>query len=166
MSVSNGQLANQTTFNNAFPSRTDDTSMTGQVQLGNTDPESGDTIANIQRELNSLGSFVGKEPNTPKDDEPAWENNDVGTSGDNVSERADALTERFNESSGHDHDGTPGNGAPIAASSLASVRLRGSFQRGSNLTAVTGDSLDVSTQMTGKTASSGDTVKGVVTTAQ
>lgn len=36
MSVSNGQTANSTTFNNAFASRTQDTSLVGVVTLSNT----------------------------------------------------------------------------------------------------------------------------------
>lgn len=162
MSVSDGQLANQTTFNTAFPSRTVDTSMSGVVQLLNAVAASGSSVTNLQREHNSAASYMGKALNSAKDDLPAWNNNDVGASDDDLTERADALTERFNESTGHNHDGTPGEGGLIAAASLASVRLRGYFVRATNLTGVTGTSVAVTTEMTGKTASTGDTVKGVV----
>lgn len=139
--------------------------MAGKVQLLNADASSGAAVTNFQREMNSLASFLGKDVNTAKDDLPGWNNDDVGDPADDVFARADALTATMNETTGHTHDGTPGNGAPVLAASLASVRLRGYFIRGANLVAVTGSSLVVTTQMTGKTASSGDTVKGVVTSA-
>lgn len=52
MSVSNGQPANQTTFNNAFLSRTTDSNTTGKVSLDNLDAESIATIANAQKKIN------------------------------------------------------------------------------------------------------------------
>jgi hypothetical protein len=162
MSVSNGQLANQTTFNAAFISRTVDSSASGVLELLNADAASGDDVENIQREHNSIAAYAGKALNSAKDDLPDWENEDVGATSDNLTERADALTERFNESTGHTHSGAAGEGGAIEAASLTAVRLRGYVVRATNLTAVTGVSVVVTTEMTGKTASSGDTVKGVV----
>ena len=52
MSVTDGEKADQTTFNNAFGSRTTDTSISSKWSLENTDPESGATVANIQQRLN------------------------------------------------------------------------------------------------------------------
>ncbi len=55
MSVSNGQDADETTFNDAFLSRTVDSDTIGVVGLANTvDPNSGDAIVNIQRAVNEL----------------------------------------------------------------------------------------------------------------
>ncbi len=45
MSVTNGQIANQTTFNNAFPSRTVDTSMAGKLNMSNTTEAGNDAGA-------------------------------------------------------------------------------------------------------------------------
>lgn len=90
--VTNGQRANQTTFNNAFMSRTTNTSTVGKVDLNNAAPESGTAVANTQRELNSLASFLGKALNIVKDALPAWASDDVGAPGDNVFQRVDALT--------------------------------------------------------------------------
>lgn len=60
MSVINGQLANQTTFNNAFMSRTAATTSTvAKMALSNTDPESGALIVNTQRAINKLFEGVG-----------------------------------------------------------------------------------------------------------
>lgn len=60
MSVVNGQIANQTTFNNAFMSRTAATTQTiAQVQLENTEVESGPFVANVQRAVNKAFEGVG-----------------------------------------------------------------------------------------------------------
>lgn len=53
--VQNGQKANETTFNDAFLSRTDDSDTVGVVGLNNTsDPNSGNAIVNTQRAINKL----------------------------------------------------------------------------------------------------------------
>lgn len=55
MSVNNGQAASQNTFNNAFMSRTSNTSTTGVVDLNNTsDVNSGAQVTNAQRAINEL----------------------------------------------------------------------------------------------------------------
>jgi hypothetical protein len=142
----------------------DDTAL-GKITLANTDTVSGTQVDNAQREHNSIASFVGKGLNTVKNDLPAWTNNDVGLSTDPVKLRADNLTAKFNGSSGHVHSGAAGDAPPIPAINIASVRLRGTFNQGTDLTGVTGSSTVVTTQMTGKTDSTGTTVKGVVVTA-
>lgn len=111
--VSNGQLANQTTFNTAFVSRTVDTSTVGKLDLSNAATESGTSIVNSQREFNALSSYTGKALNVAKDTIPAWTNNDVGASGNNLFQRGDALTAEFNSSTGHTHSGAPGEAPPI-----------------------------------------------------
>lgn len=53
MSVTNGQQANATTFNNAFASKSDDNTSIGVQTLNNTtDTNSGNQIANLQRAVN------------------------------------------------------------------------------------------------------------------
>lgn len=53
--VNNGQKGNETTFNNAFLSRTDDSDTVGVVSLANvTDANSGSAIVNTQRAINKL----------------------------------------------------------------------------------------------------------------
>ncbi len=61
MSVVNGQIANQTTFNNAFMSRTAAaTSTVAKVALSNTDlPDSGVPITNAQKAINKAFEGVG-----------------------------------------------------------------------------------------------------------
>lgn len=60
MSVSNGQEANQTTFNSAFISRTQDSDTIGKVGLNNTsDVNSGAQIMNAQRLINEVRDATG-----------------------------------------------------------------------------------------------------------
>ena len=57
MSVQNGQLANQTTFNSAFLSRKIDTDTLGKISL--LQPASGGLITNAQQALNNIFDAVG-----------------------------------------------------------------------------------------------------------
>ena len=52
MSVSNGQIADQNTFNNAYLSKQSDNVATGKTDLSNTDGPSGAAIVNIQKKMN------------------------------------------------------------------------------------------------------------------
>lgn len=113
MSVTNGQDADETTFNDAFVSKTTDSTTVGKINLNNSDTASGSTVTNVQREINSLDSFTGRSAGSAKDVKPTWSNNNVGGSTDDLKTRVDSLTERFDEISGHTHDGTDGNGGPL-----------------------------------------------------
>lgn len=164
MTVSNGQIANETTFNNAFLSRLEDTDTVGTLDLLNAEAESGDSLFNLQRIIRSLLGFTGQADDADFDDTPTWVNNDVGTSGDDLFERADALTERFDPTTGHTHDGSAGDGGPIDATDLTNVRLKGVFVQGGTITA-TGGTHDVTSGLSGKSVSSGETVKGLPTSS-
>jgi hypothetical protein len=76
-------------------SRISNTSTAGKIDLSNTASESGSAIVNIQRELNSLSSYSGKAINVAKDNLPTWVSTAVGASADNLTERAEALTAKF-----------------------------------------------------------------------
>jgi hypothetical protein len=123
LSVTDGQNANQTTFNNAFMSRTANDNTTGKKDLQNADAASGANVINLQREVNSLNAFSGRTSGTAHDATPTWTNNDVGTSGDDLKERAEALTATFDFVTGHNHDGSAGSGGPLteAASGLSGI---------------------------------------------
>lgn len=142
----------------------DDTAL-GKLTLANTDPASGTSITSIQKEHNSIASFVGKSVNTAYNALPTWTSNDVGSSTDPVKTRADSLSAKFNNAIGHAHSGSAGDGVPITASNLVSVPLKGYILQGADLTGVIGSSTTVTTEMTGKTNSTGPTVTGVVVTA-
>jgi hypothetical protein len=123
VSVTNGQNANQTTFNNAFLSRTADTSTTGKVDLNNADGASGASVTNTQREVNSLNSFTGRSSGSVFNAKPSWTSNDVGVSTDDLKTRVDLLTALFNEITGHTHDNSAGQGGPLveAASGVSGI---------------------------------------------
>jgi hypothetical protein len=166
VSVTNGQIANETTFNNAFISRTVDSSTVGQLDLLNADAESGASILNIQRGINSLFSAVGMVGDEDFDFVPAWTHSDVGASDDTVIERVDTLTLQFDLTNGHKHDGTDGDGGVIDVNDLTGARLEGYWTRLTNLTGVSGTSTVVTTNtvIAAGQESSGSTVKGFVTT--
>lgn len=164
MAVSNGQSANQTTFNNAFVSRTQDSNTTGRVDLENTLAESGPDVVNAQREINSLGSFTGRLSGTDFDAKPTWTNTDVGSSSDDLKTRADLLTQKFNFALGHKHTGAAGDAPQIDGSDIVTP-LRGYIIQGVDLTAVTGGTHDVSSQFTTKVPSINSTTAGIPTTA-
>jgi hypothetical protein len=52
MAVTDGQDADQTSFNNAFLSRTTDSDTVGKVSLANVDAASGNSLTNIQAWIN------------------------------------------------------------------------------------------------------------------
>ena len=93
MSVSNGQIANQTTFNNAFVSRTAISTDTASIfALNNAQAISGTALVNAQREFNAESSFSGMPLNSAKNVKPSWTSTAVGTNVDDLRVRAEALT--------------------------------------------------------------------------
>lgn len=121
--VSDGQSVNASVTNGAFLYKNSDTTALGKVNVNNSsDPTvSGSEVFNIQRELNSISSFTGKATNEPYNYTPSWSNNDVGASTDSLKLRDEALTGKFNGSSGHAHTGADGDGARIAFTSLTGL---------------------------------------------
>jgi hypothetical protein len=100
MSVVDNQPASAAVFNAAFVSKTTDNSIAANVELADADLTNGSTITQVQRELNSLNSFLGKVINTAKDLLPTWTSNTIGASNNSVFARADALTAAVGANSG------------------------------------------------------------------
>lgn len=119
MSVTNGQLADQNTFNNAFLSRTVDTSTIGRVDLLSANAASGPTMSDIQRLMNSLAFLLGVATSLAYNATMSWASDIVGVSGDTFKARIQALVATFHNSTGHKHDGTQGGGAAIPSTALA-----------------------------------------------
>ena len=163
--VSDGEFANAVTFNTQLASLESDNSLAGKQNLADVDPVSGTAIANSQREHNSAASFIGKSVNTAKDNLPAWTNNDVGLSTDDLKTRDEALTLAFNTSVGHAHDGSLGAGKNIDAADLDSFNNYIAVLQTFEKTAASGTSVIVTTQLTGKVAGGGVATVGVYTTA-
>ncbi len=165
MGVSSGSPVSASNTNNAFLDANADDAALGKISFENTDPVSGANVENIQENINSLNHFAGRSSNANKDALPAWSSNDAGTSTDNLYERADALTLKFNSTSGHKHTGAAGDAPEVDAFYIANVQLRGSVIRGVDVTGAVGGSSNVSAQFSSSTPSTGPAIKGVVVNA-
>lgn len=160
MSVTNGQKANQTTFNNAFMSRTVDTSTTGKVALNNATTA---TIADAQKAINQVMDATGADLVNSGTDYSAP--NDTIDDGDTHEEALGKLADKFDPTTGHAHSGADGDGTPISAGDLADVPLAAYLVESPAKLAVTGTSLDVSADLSGYTESTSSTAEGIVTNA-
>lgn len=162
--VAPGSPVSAANSNQAWIDANGDDATIGRLGLQNTLAESGAFIDNDQRQHNATSSYTGVPINAAKDVLPAWVNNDVGLNTNNTFQRADALTQKFNDTAGHKHTGAPGDAPPIASTSVTNVPLRGYAIGGTNITGATGLSTDVSGLMVSFSPSSGSTVEGVVVT--
>lgn len=123
--IVDGTPVDAATTNAALLGRTTDDTATGKITLNNSDVASGGQIDSIQKELNSLDSFAGQSPNQVYNNKPTYTNNQGFSANEDLRTRTDNVSAKFNNSTGHTHDGTSGNGGPVAASSIASVELKG-----------------------------------------
>ena len=130
MGVASGSPVSSSNTNDAFLDANADDVALGKISFNNTDPASGTQVDNIQENINSINHFAGRGSNLNKDALPAWSSNDAGASTDNLFERADALTLKFNSSTGHKHTGAYGDAPPVSSVDLANVVLKGSVIRG------------------------------------
>lgn len=120
MTVSNNQVANETTFNNAFGSKTANNTVTGVQDLNNSNPASGFRVTNLQRELNALGSAIGMAVGQVYNYTLTWASDIVGLANDTVKARVEALVAKFHGSTGHTHSGAAGDGPLIRSQGLRS----------------------------------------------
>lgn len=95
MGVLDGQDVSAAVTNPAFINKNTDDTTPSKLGLANADVVSGTSVTNTQRELNSISSFTGSVLNSAKDQLPVWTNNNVGSSTDNLKQRAEALTLAF-----------------------------------------------------------------------
>jgi len=172
MAINDGQPVDAANSNPAWISKnTDDTGIAKlslNDQAVNAPTVSGPAIVNLQREKNSIESWMGKIAGLVYNALPTFTNSQGFTATQSFLDRLEALSQKFFNTTlggGHAHDGSPGGGALIQAASLDGVQLRGSFLQAPLISGASGSSTDVSTQMTGKVPSGGDTLKGVVVLA-
>lgn len=163
--VHDGQAVNETNTNAAFLDAQEDDTALGKITLSNPDALSGSSVTNIQTEHNSIAYYVGKAINALKDALPAWTSTDAGSGTDNITQRTEALTAKFNSTTGHSHSGSSGDGALVSALNLSSVPLQGTFVQGTDISAVTGSSSNILAQFSTKPVSTGSIVAGVVSTS-
>ena len=166
--IIDGQPVNAAASNPAWLAKNGDDTTVGKVGLANVEAASGPSLpvaTGLQRVVNGLVSFVGTSLSAVYNALPSWTNNDVGVSTNTLFQRSDALTERFNPTTGHTHAGTAGQGPKISAPNLADVPLVARIIQGSDRLAVTGTSTIVTGPLTGKPVSTSSSVAGVVSTA-
>lgn len=91
MSVSNGQTANATTFNNALASKSANNTLTGIQDFNNAAAASGSRATNVQRELNAIGSTLGLTIGQVYNYLFTWASDVIGSANDTVKARIEAI---------------------------------------------------------------------------
>jgi hypothetical protein len=163
--VINGQLANSTTFNAAFMSRTAPTTSTVSiVALQNTDIASGADVLNSQQAHNETFDAVGMTGigDTTRND---YSSNEVVTNGDDRKVAIGKLDEKFSVSTGHGHTGAAGDGAPISAGTLSAFNKFWAVFQSITKNSASGTSTVITTEMSGKTPGGNTATAGVITSA-
>ena len=167
MSVVNGQIANQTTFNNAFLSRTAAaTSTVAKLRLENSAiPASGAAIDNAQQAINETFDAVGMSgigDTTRKD----YSSNNALANGDSHKVSLGKLDLKFGGFGvGHAHTGSVGDGDKVSASSLADYNDYFVVLQSITVPSASGTTFDVTSLMAGRNPGGGTAVEGVLTSA-
>lgn len=165
MSVANGELANQTTFNTSFMSREVDDNTIGRKDFQNTLPVSGPNVDNIQKVVNSIASALGMTTTQVYNYLFTWTADYVGSSNDTVKERIDALILKFAGATGHAHTGVDGDGQRVSAAQLVDINYLKAVYQATSFIGATGTSMNVSASFTTKAPGGTSTTEGVATTA-
>jgi hypothetical protein len=166
--VSDGQIANQTTFNGGFISRNSDSDTVAKLDLLNngSDPLSGTDIVNLQKNINALASALGIPVNQIAAYLVSWASNVVGLSSSSAVAKIEALVLKFRDTvgnGGHGHTGIDGDAPQVSALDLSDFNpLRAEFQFIS-YTGASGSSVDITTQMLGKSPNGDSVTEGVIT---
>lgn len=115
--VEDGQNVSAGVTNPAFLIKNADDDDPSRLGLGSTQTNAGPVVTassgGIQRVLNALSSFLGVATSAAYNVLPTWVTNNWGTSTDTVFARVEALDTAFDDSTGHNHDGSPGSGGPL-----------------------------------------------------
>lgn len=158
MGVVNGQPVSAEITNPAFINKNVDDSMPNILAFSRT--LSGATVSDIQAATNRLYTCTGASESTTGTvySAPAG----TITNGQSHQAALSILAGKFSNSTGHTHDGSAGNGNPIATSSLTGTALLQFVTQGTTITGATGGSTDVTSLMTGLIPSSNDTTAGVI----
>lgn len=163
--VSDGQLANENTFDTAFIARNGDSDTLGKLDLKNVEAVSGPNVLNIQRVMNSFASILGVTTGEDFDALMTFATSVVGANPQTVKARINAITAKFANTGGHDHSGVDGQGPKISTANLANFNPFRAFFTSTNVMGANGTSFDVSSFFTGKQPNGGDGQAGIVTDA-
>lgn len=157
MGVQDGFPVNQSYTNTKFISKNVDDAMPNILAF--TRSLSGATISDIQAAVNKLYGATGASETTPGtvyDAPPGTISN-----GENYETALGLLADKFAAATGHMHTGADGDAPPISSGDISNFPLLGYLEQGTTLTGVTGNSKNVSTQLSGKSSSTTSTMAGV-----
>jgi len=159
MSVTNGQNADETTFNTAFVSRSADTSASGKIDLENADTTD---LIDVQRVVNEIADQSGIANQAATDaTAKTYSSNNVVANGDDQKTAVGKLDGEFDTSTGHDHDGV--NSKAISADALGDFNNLWSDYVEETFTGAAGTSDDVSADFAAKTSGGDANTAGVIT---
>jgi hypothetical protein len=167
MSVVDGQQVNAAVTNAAFVSKTATTGNTaiGIINLNNTsDVNSGSAINNIQRGINETFDAVGMTgvADATRND---YSSNNIVTNGDDRKVAIGKIDAEFAGTGGHSHTGVNGEGTKILASDLDDFNNFFADWQEFTKDTVSGTSVVVTTELSGKTAGGATAAAGVITSA-
>jgi len=161
--VNNGQLANETTFNDSFLTRNgDNTDTVAKVDLLNAAVDSGSSVVNVQKNINSIASALGISTNQAANLVITWANAIVGSSSSSAKDKIEALVNKFHETSGHKHTGVSGDAPKITASDLASFNNLWAQWKSFQKSGVSSTSTDVTSSFFGQFPTGTSTSEGVI----
>jgi len=165
MSVVNGQIANQTTFNTAFLSRTaPNTSTVAILALQNSQSQSGASVDNVQQALNETFDAVGMS-GTNDATRKNYASQTVITNGDSHKTALGKIDAKFNGTTGHAHTGAAGDGALISANTLANFNKYFTVLQSITVSSIAGTTKVVTSLMSGKVAGGSTSSAGVITSS-
>lgn len=168
--VSDGQLANETTFNSGFISRNSDSDTVAKLDLLNqtVDPASGADIVNLQKNVNALASALGIPVNQVYNYLFTWASTVVGLSSSSAKDKIEALVLKFRNTllnGGHIHDGTDGQGPKLSITNVLDINQFNAQMQTVTVNSASGTSMVITSQMTGRSPGGTTTSVGVITTA-
>lgn len=115
--VQDGQAVNQSVTNAAFLIKNGDDTTTYNIALASTDIAQGSSVSKVQREFNSIWSFIGGALNQVKTYLPTWATTNFGTASDTVKARIEAIDSKLFYRAGSVSLSSGATGAQITFSS-------------------------------------------------
>ena len=163
MAVSDGQPVNALISNAAWMSRLVDTDTIGKIDLSEASTTS---LVDVQRVINEALSSLGiaNQAATDASADDYSSNNVVADSTDRKV-AIGALDERFNGTTGHNHDGTDGEGAQVSAADLANFNNLFAEFGEYTFDAASGTSIVVTSLFASQSAGGDANTAGVITSA-
>jgi hypothetical protein len=161
MGVVDGQAVSATVTNPAFINKNTNDTMANILSFARA--LSGATISDIQAAVNKLYTATGASESATGTLYNATASTIIN--GDSHLTALTELANKFDPSTGHKHTGAAGDGTPVNAVNIAAVPLLGYIQLGSQISSATGTSTDITSLMSGKSASTNSTTPGVSTTS-